>query len=280
MDLGQTATGHSPASRRNGTRATASKQLVRVAGRRISVSRSGTGPPLLLLNGMGRAPATWSPLQQHLEGFECIRIGMPGCPDTVGRPPVLTMQGFSALVIAVLHEIGIERADVLGYSFGGLVAQQLALDAPARVRRLVLVSTSCGLGATPSSPAAWWSAMLDDAPPLSYGPLWFTHQWNITMRRQFGPNWVNRLWPNEFVQQFVAASRWSSLGWLARLPQPTLVVRGTADALVPPENATVLSSRIPRAQLYRVHGGGHLCVLDRAAEVGPVIAGFLRASES
>lgn len=280
MDLGQTATGHARASRRIGTPAKASKQIVRVAGRRISVSRSGTGSPLLLLNGMGRSPATWTPLQEHLEGFECIRVGMPGYPDTVGRPPVLTMQGFAALVIGVLDELGIGRADVLGYSFGGMVAQQLALDAPARVRRLILVSTACGLGSTPSSPAAWWSAMFYDAPSFNCGPLWFTRQWHLMMRREFGPDWAKRLWPNEFAQQFVAASSWTSLGRLGRLPHQTLVVTGTADALVPPENATVLASRIPRARLHRVPGGGHLCVLDRAAEVGPVIAGFLRASES
>ena len=57
------------------------------------------------------------------------------------------------------------------------------------------------------------------------------------------------------------------------------MIAGTADALVPFANASILASRIPRAQTYTVYGGGHLCLLDRAAEVGPVIAAFLRSLE-
>jgi pimeloyl-ACP methyl ester carboxylesterase len=77
----------------------------------------------------------------------------------------------------------------------------------------------------------------------------------------------------------VASSLWSSMAWLPQLVQETLVITGTADALVPSANASILASRMPRAQIYRVHGGGHLCLLDRATEVGPVIASFLRATD-
>lgn len=74
-------------------------------------------------------------------------------------------------------------------------------------------------------------------------------------------------------------SLWSSLGWLPRLTQQTLVITGTADALVPAANASILACRMPRAQIHRVHGGGHLCLLDRAAEVGPIVSAFLRSLE-
>jgi pimeloyl-ACP methyl ester carboxylesterase len=225
------------------------------------------------------SPISWAPLARHLDGFECIGVDLPGDPDMVGGGPVLTMRRFTALAVALLDELGIDCADVLGYSFGGMVAQQLALDAPARVGRLVLVSTSCGLGAMPSNPMTWWRAMLEDLLPPTYGPLWFPMQWCHTMRRQFGDDVASGLRPNESIQQFIAASGWSSLSWLARLPQQTLVITGTADALVPPENANILASRIPGARTYRVRGGGHLCLIDRVAETGPVVANFLRASE-
>ena len=74
-------------------------------------------------------------------------------------------------------------------------------------------------------------------------------------------------------------SLWSSLGWLPRLTQQTLVITGTADALVPAANASIPACRIPRAQIHRVHGGRHLCLLDRAAEVGPIASAFLRSLE-
>lgn len=255
------------------------KQRIRVGGRRFWITRHGSGPPVLLLNGMARSPVTWEPLERHLEGFECIKVAIPGGADMKPWQPVLTMSRFAALASELLDELEIERADVLGYSFGGMVAQQLALDAPARVRKLVLVSTSCGLYAVPSSPAMWLSAMFSDALPSGYGPYWLARQWVNTMRREFGAGGSNGLRLNEFAQQIAAASRWSSLWWLSRLTQDTLVITGTADALVPPENADILASRIPHARTYRVRGGGHLCLSDRVDEVGPVIARFLRSSE-
>ena len=154
-----------------------SERLIRVDGRQLLVRRSGTGPPILLLTGMGMSLAAWSPFLRHLRGFECIEVAVPGSGGTVARQPVLTMPKFAALLqitsssirlrteaLAVdlqalahgveicdylLHPLDIARADVLGLSFGGLVAQQLAYDAPTRVRGLVLVSTSCGLGGVP-----------------------------------------------------------------------------------------------------------------------------------
>jgi pimeloyl-ACP methyl ester carboxylesterase len=255
-----------------------SNQLVRVGGRRIRVSRTGAGPAVLLVNGMGGSLVTWRPLVRYLQGYECVAVALPGCPSVTSWRPVLTMRRFAALASDLLDVLGIERADVLGFSFGGMVAQQLALDAPERVGRLGLISTSCGLGAVPSNPAAWWSAILADVPPPSFDPVWFARQWRRTMRSQFGPGGLNSLWLNESAQQIAAASRWSSLSWLHRLSHKTLTIAGTADALVPSINATILASRIPDARTFLVRGGGHFCVLDRVAETGPVIADFLNAS--
>ena len=118
-----------------------SERLIRVGGRKLLVRRSGTGPPILLLTGMGMSLAAWTPFLRHLRGFECIEVAVPGSGGTVARQPVLTMPKFAALARGLLDRLDIARADVLGLSFGGLVAQQLAYDAPTRVRGLVLAST-------------------------------------------------------------------------------------------------------------------------------------------
>ena len=131
-----------------------SERLIGVDGRQLFVRRSGTGPPVLLLTGMGMSLAAWRPFLRHLRGFECIEVAVPGSAATVARKPVLTMPKFAALARGLLDRLDIGRADVLGLSFGGLVAQQLAHDAPTRVRGLVLVSTLCGLGGVPSNPAS------------------------------------------------------------------------------------------------------------------------------
>ena len=123
--------------------------------------------------------------------------------------------------------------------------------------------------------------MLADAwpVPFAWSPHELAHRWAQVMMREFGAGWATGRRLKGFVEQVVAATPWSSLPWLPQLTQQTLVIAGTADALVPVGNASILASRIPRAQTYTVNGGGHLCVLDRAAEVGPVIAAFLRSLE-
>jgi poly(3-hydroxyoctanoate) depolymerase len=259
-----------------------SERLIRVGGRHLRVRRRGTGRPILLLHGMGMSLHTWRPLDRHLDGFERIEVVMPGAGGGVAGQAVLTMPRFAALAADLLDELDVDRADVLGVSFGGMVAQQLALDVPDRVRRLVLVSTSCGLGGAPSNPASWWNAMLGDAwCPSSgrRGPQWLARRWSGLMRREFGVDWLQGPRLSGFAEQVAAASLWSSLPWLAQLAQETLVVTGTADALVPAANADIIASLMPRAYIYRVQGGGHLCLFDRAAEVGPVIATFLRSLE-
>lgn len=226
--------------------------------------------------------AAWTPLERHLGGFDRIRIGLPGAGGMLSRQPLLTMRDFASLVGSLFDQLDIERADVLGLSFGGMVAQQLAHEMPAQIRSLVLVSTTCGLGGEPSNPASWWNAMLADAwmSPYAWTPYGLVHQWSQVMMREFGAGWATGPRLKGFLEQTVAATQWSSLRWLPQLTQQTLVITGTADALVPVGNASILASRIPRAQTYTVNGGGHLCLLDRAVEVGPVIAAFLRSLEA
>jgi len=258
-----------------------SERFLRVGGRKLLVRRRGTGSPVLLLAGIGMPLNAWGPLLRHLHGFECIEVAMPGSEGFVPRHPILTMSGFTELACQLLDRLGIGKTDVLGLSFGGLVAQQLAYDAPTRVRGLVLASTSCGLGALPNNPVSWWSAMLSNVWSASggQGPRPSLYRWPRARLRELRTGWstVPRL--GGLAEQITAASLWSSLPWLPRLTQETLVITGTADAVVPAANASILASRIPRAQLHRVHGGGHMCLLDRAAEVGPVVASFLRSLE-
>ena len=220
-----------------------SERLIEVGGRKLLVRRSGAGPPILLLTGMGMSLAAWTPFLRHLRGFECIEVAMPGSGGTVARKPVLTMPKFAALARGLLDRLDIARADVLGLSFGGLVAQQLAHDAPTRVRGLVLVSTLCGLGGVPSNPASWWNAMLSGVWPPSggQGPQRLARRWSRVIQRELRAGWATGPRLGGLAEQIAAASLWSSLGWLPRLTQETLVITGTADALVPAANASILA---------------------------------------
>src|SRR4051812_14340746 len=114
------------------------ERVLRVAGRRVLVRESGQGRPLLLLNGIGAHVGMWRPLEHALGGLWLIAFDAPG----TGRSPVpaapLTFAGHAQVAEGLLDRLALERVDVLGYSFGGLVAQHLVRRAPERVRRLVL----------------------------------------------------------------------------------------------------------------------------------------------
>lgn len=209
----------------------AGAQVLEVRGLRVAVSVAGRGDPLLVINGMTRPLASWEPLTRLLPGRTVVSFDAPG----VGASPTpvlpLSIPALAALAAAVLDALGLADADVLGFSHGGAVAQQLALDLPARVRRLVLAATSCGVGATPGS------AGLRGLAPAEPWPR---------------PDAVGLLWHS------LAFSNWSSIPFLGAITAPTLVVAGTYDRVVPPVNARVLAGRIPGATLVLLPAGHDL----------------------
>lgn len=163
----------------------------------------GDGEPLLLLNGLTRPMESWGSFAHALSGRTIVTFDTPG----VGGSPTpilpLSIRRLAGLAASVLDAAGLGHADVLGYSHGGAVAQQLAADAPARVRRLVLVSTSCGIGATPGSGGSLHR--------LRYSPD--SASWPR-------PNPLGIWW------QSLAISSWSSIPFLGSIQAPTLVACG------------------------------------------------------
>jgi poly(3-hydroxyoctanoate) depolymerase len=190
------------------------------------------------------------------------------------------MAGLARLTDRLIAALGFDRVDVLGLSFGGAVAQQLAWSAPERVRRLVLAATVCGLGGVPGSPMAL--RYLADPRVLSSrrqleraSPALFGGRARRDPRAAAELPWGPPPSLRGYAWQLVAISAWTSLPWLHRLPHETLVLAGDDDPLVPVGNGHLLASQIPQSRLHVVRGGGHLFLLDSAEEVCPVIARFL-----
>ena len=141
-------------------------EQLRIKGLRIHAQIRGEGEPLLLFSGIWGEVGLWEQLLPHLPGFRTIAFDPPGIGRSQ-RPAVpLSMWGLARMGTAVLDELGIQSAHVLGASFGGAVAQQMAFSYPSRVRRLVLASTSFGGFAKPGSLEAFWHFIH----PRSYHP--------------------------------------------------------------------------------------------------------------
>jgi poly(3-hydroxyalkanoate) depolymerase len=262
-------------------------RYVSADGLRLRTSVRGTGRPLLILSGIGASLELSVPFERaiHPYGVQTITLDAPGTGESDHYPGMRRMPALARTVAAVLDELGYDRVDVLGLSFGGMLAQQFAHTARARVRRLVLVATVpgvAGLGGVPGSP----NVIRIMATPHRYtspayhrqvaGELYGGEARRDPAAHLDGSGWFERP-PSRrgYLAQLYALTGWTALPWLWRLTAPTLVLAGDDDPIVPLVNGRILAQAIPRARLEVVRGGGHLFLLERPQETAASVAHFL-----
>ena len=251
---------------------------------RLYYERAGDGPPLLLVNGSGtdlrREPNPFSfPVAKEFDLLAYDHRGL-GRSEPIGpdRPP--TMADFADDAIALLDHVGWARCRVLGISFGGMVAQEIALRAPTRVERLVLACTSAGGGGGASYPLHETWALQPEARIDQLIELMDT-------RARTDPEFAGllRTWmesaeggqgdaPEGLRRQLEARRRHDTWDRLADLDAPTLVAAGRYDGIAPLANAEALAARIRGARLAVFDGGHGFFAQDPAA--WPVMISFLR----
>ncbi len=257
----------------------ATHRQMRIKGLRVHVEIHGEGEPLLLHSGLWAETGLWRPLLPYLKGYQVIAFDPPGVGQSEMPRLPMTMAGLASMGAAILDELGLESAHVLGTSFGGAVAQQMAVTQRRRVRKLVLVSTSFGGFSWPGDPMAYWHFMQ----PGSYRP----HRMQQVAGEMFGgrmrthPELIHGMHirrPSNFLAamyRMVPLVGWTSLPWLWAIRQPTLIVCGDDDPITPHINHSIMATLMPHARLHTVRGGGHLALVDSPGQVVPVIAGFL-----
>ena len=250
---------------------------------RVMVEGRGAGRPLLLINGIGATGDLFRPFREHLADRETIAFDAPGVggsPEALYPP---TMRRLSGLIAGLIDELGHDRVDVLGLSWGGALAQELARRHPRSVRRLVLAATMPGWTSVPGRPLAMSILMsptryyspdyLRRVAPTLYGGDIGRHPRLLAehagLRAAQPPTWLG------YTHQLAALRRWTSLPWLHRLPHRTLVLAGDDDPIIPLVNARIMASRIPAGRLHVVEGAGHLFLFTRAEEIAGVVRDFL-----
>ena len=266
--------------------ATERESTVTVGELELFVRERGTGTPILLLNGLGSNADMWGVVEDRLSKVaRTIVFDMPGS----GRSPTprtpLSISDHAAVAVALLDELGHEQADVVGFSLGGMVAQQLARDAADRVRRLALVATGCGLGGMPPTIEAL--ALL--SMPLRYHSERVYHGTNrllaeadrVLLARLSSLSESRLRHPPPllgYAYQLAAGSLWSSLSWLDTVRVPTLVLGGSVDQVVPIANGYQLARLLPESRLH-VLEGGHLCIFDPDGPAVELLEGFFSSEE-
>jgi poly(3-hydroxyalkanoate) depolymerase len=247
---------------------------------------SGSGPPLLLANGIGASLETFEPLLAALDpAIEVIRFDVPGVGGSPLPPRPYRFGGLAHLLAGLLDQLGHDQADILGISWGGALAQQFALSERRRCRRVVLVATGTGVLMVPASP--WVLTTL--ATPRRYLDPGFTRRiagqlYGGTARQDADQvagvlhRWT-RVGPSRgYLYQLAAGAGWTSLPLLPLLRQPTLVLAGDDDPIIPQVNGRILASLIPHARLHVYHGG-HVELVLRPDLLAPLINEFLTGTE-
>jgi poly(3-hydroxyalkanoate) depolymerase len=259
-------------------------QMKQVGGRRLRVARwqarrgEGGHRPLLFFNGIGANIELMAPLPEHLDDREVITFDMPGVGESAD--PILPYRPWMIARIAnqIISDFGHEKVDVMGVSWGGGMAQQFALQYGSRTGQLVLAATSAGMLMVPGKLAAL-SKMAD---PRRYVDPEFMLK---NFRTLYGGDTngagghADRIKPPSmmgYFNQLIAMAGWTSAPFLPMLSAPTLIMMGDDDQIVPLANGHILRTLIRGSRLEVIKGGGHLFMVNQAAETMALIRDFLQ----
>jgi poly(3-hydroxyalkanoate) depolymerase len=258
---------------------------VRVLGHDVRVAvRPGTAPgrSLVLCNGIGASLDLLQPFVDKLDPrIEVVRFDVPGVG---GSPAPKVPYNFALLACfagRLLEELGYHQFDALGISWGGGLAQQLAFQHPRRCRRLVLASTATGSLMVPANPLV----LAKMVTPRRYRDPDYARSIAAQLyggRMRQRPDEVRLvLYEQErlgsrtgYLLQLLAGVGWSSLPALPLIRQPTLILAGNDDPIIPLVNARIMRALLPNASLH-VFDDGHLGLLTAADELGPIVSEFL-----
>ena len=258
-------------------------EIAHLNGIDIAIEREGLapgkGPRLLLLNGSGMTMASGAILRQPLAGsFDIVTFDYRGIGESTIPDGPFTMADCAADALAVMDHVGWKTCRVVGISFGGMVAQELAVTAPERVERLALLCTSAG-GAGGSSFPLHAQAPTPEVLDTRFTPDWLAeHPGDAAL--------VDALAKRVLVEkdaetirgeqsQLAARSHHDVWDRLSAITAPTFVGGGRFDGLAPFVNSEAIASRIGGAELHGYDGGHAFFVQDASAF--PEVVAFLAA---
>lgn len=264
------------------------RQLV-VAGESLRVGvQCGAGTPLIICNELGANLELMRPLVDALPDAEIVVFDYPGSGQSSQKQGLRRMASYASLLHGLIDALGYNNqpVDVLGAGWGGLLAQKFAYDFPERARRLILVSTSLGQVMFPGK----LKNILQLATPARFASA---RRYTKIAQRVYGgrvkiepalisENAKSSILPSKrgYFSQLLAVAGFSSLFWLHRVYQPTLILAGDDDQIVPLVNSRLLNLLMPRSRMHVIQGGGHLLLVTRVDEAARHIGNFLRRKDA
>ena len=250
----------------------------------------GSGEPLVLIPGFASGAWSWSwQVDEFAKNFRVITFDPPGISRSeIGVDEVVSIESIADDVVALLDELTIGSANVLGISFGGFVALDLAIRFPNRMKRLVLASTSFG-GPNHVAPSVDVMAAFTSTDGLNSADR-IRHYLTVA----FSPEFVdtnggtvdkfcelhekNSVTREVYLQQLQAALEFDVEDKVNSIMTDTLVVTGDSDVVVPMQNSCNLAAAIPNAELEIISGSGHMAFIESDGDFNRTVVNFLKGS--
>jgi 3-oxoadipate enol-lactonase len=246
----------------------------------------GQGEPLVMIRGISSNVDHWYEQVPVLsQKYQLLLFDNRAIARSSDPGGSFSTRDMAADTVGLMEAVGIKKAHVLGYSMGGMIAQEIALVYPEKVNGLILVATDCGislrikakpefsrlfsemirLGTNEAKKAA--AGCLFAKQTLDTRPDIIQRYTEVSLRFPASQKTLGRQWAA--ITQHDACNR------LAKISSPTLVITGSEDELIPPQNAKVMAQRIPVAQMISIDGGGHLFLIEQPEAFNEAVIGFL-----
>ncbi len=259
---------------------------VRVRDIDICYRTIGKGFPLVMIMGLTANMDWWDPefINALSKKYHLVLFDNRGAGRTETPPGEFSIKQFADDTAGLMDALGIERAHILGVSMGGMIAQELALNYPWKVEKLVLCVTFCGGDKTVYASSEVLQKLTDLSGTLEervrrFLALLFPEEWlsqnpnylvEFTKRYMIAPTSDANA-----ARQFMATTKFNTYDRLPEIQCPTLVACGSKDILIPPENSRIIAERIPGARLVEFEGAGHAFISQCRDKFLEILFNFL-----
>lgn len=252
----------------------------------ISYKKIGNGDPLLLIMGYSGSKNDWDPifLDKLSENHTVIVFDNRGVGNTTNGTKTFSIEQFAEDTKGLLDALKINKSDVLGYSMGGMIAQELILQHPDKVDDLIIYASNCGTNQSfyPSPERLQQYSNLtgtEEDIKNRFVPYQFPDEWREKNYNHYNEIFASlKLPPKEILkEQINAMGNWTgTCNCLKYMNQDTLVVVGTDDQILPSKNSLLLTQKIPGAWLAQFKEGGHALMFQYPERLSSIVNTFLK----
>jgi pimeloyl-ACP methyl ester carboxylesterase len=247
----------------------------------------GKGSPILMINGYSAPLDFWDPLllEKLASNHTVVTFDNRGIGNTTSGNKKFSISQFAEDTSGLMDALKIKKADIIGWSMGGMIAQELVLSNPEKVGKLIIYSSICGGNqSVPPSPEVLKVFSNQSGSTTErlqkFLPLLFPDQW-----RRDNPNLIYELPKSDeetpimtLNLQTEAITNWTgSCNRLSNITQPTMVLVGTDDVLTVPANSIIITEKIPGAWLIQIKGGGHAMMMQYPEKFSNIVDTFLKS---